>query len=101
MDEIFHSTNARDGVEASRIFLDRLYTARDGSRVSIISTHYRELPEYYGDRVQCLQVVARMREDDTIDYTYRVAEGVSAVSSVRELLRERGLLCPAGAAAAA
>lgn len=98
MDEIFHSTNARDGVDASRIFLDRLYQFRDGARVSIISTHYRELPEYYGSAeggcVQCLQAVARMREDDTVEYTYRIKDGVSTVSSVRELLRERGLLCP-------
>lgn len=102
MDEIFHSTNARDGVEASRIFLDRLYTLRDGACVSIISTHYRELPEHYGAAgadgapppVQCLQAVARMRDDDTVDYTYTVSEGVSSVSSVRELLRERGLLRP-------
>jgi hypothetical protein len=103
MDEIFHSTNARDGVDASRVFLDRLYQLRDGARISIISTHYRELPEYYGSAegggVQCLQAVARMREDDTVEYTYKIKDGMSTVSSVRELLRERGLLCPYPASA--
>jgi hypothetical protein len=38
MDEIFHSTNAHDGVEASRLFLSQLYD-RSGS-VSLIATHY-------------------------------------------------------------
>ena len=107
MDEIFHGTNAHDGVEAAQVFLDSLYArpATD-SIYSVVSTHYMDLPARYGeDRTQnlCMEASADPADPDRLVYTYRLCEGVNRFSSVREILRERGLLAektsqPAGKA---
>lgn len=96
MDEIFHGTNAHDGVEAAQVFLDALYArpAADGI-FSVVSTHYMDLPARYGkDRTQnlCMEASVDPADSDRLVYTYRLCEGVNRFSSVREILRERGLL---------
>ena len=89
MDEIFHGTNAHDGVEASQVFLDELY---DTPMYSVVSTHYMDLPKRYGGtKVQTLCMEASQGPESLV-YTYRLKEGVNQFSSVREILRERGLL---------
>lgn len=90
MDEIFHSTNAKDGVYASKVFLDRLYTRTN--IVSVISTHYTELATHYKDVAVQTQVVTKDDGKGNLTYTYTVREGISDVSSVREILHERGML---------
>jgi DNA mismatch repair ATPase MutS len=100
MDEIFHSTNATDGVAASTVFLKQLYTRRD--IVSIIATHYKELAGLFGSGdappATVYQMVANQKEGGKLEYTYTMAPGVSETSSVMEILAERGLL-PSSAAA--
>lgn len=94
MDEIFHGTNAHDGVEASQVFLDDLY-GLDASLFSIISTHYMGLPERYGQngvQTLCMDAAVDPNDPDRLIYTYTLKEGVNRLSSVREILRERGLL---------
>jgi hypothetical protein len=88
MDEIFHSTNAHDGVKASQVFLSQLYEKPDV--VSIVSTHYAELTKLYEGRVSAQQLVAT-EDKGVLTYTYKVAPGVSTLSSVMEILEERGL----------
>jgi len=88
MDEIFHSTNAHDGVEASKVFLSQLYEKQDC--VSVVSTHYAELTKLFSSAT-ALQLVAT-EERGVLNYTYKVAPGVSSLSSVMEILEERGLL---------
>lgn len=96
MDEIFHSTNAHDGVEASRIFLKKLYDKQNV--LSLISTHYRELPESFeesaaGWYMECLEDVQDSATTKKLTYTYKVKTGgVSEHSSVFEILQERGLI---------
>lgn len=112
MDEIFHGTNAHDGVEASKVFLDDLYTfaktetetetktktetetETEQSVFSIISTHYMELPERYKNTptVQNLCMDAEMDKTNQIKYHYTLKKGMNALSSVREILQERGLI---------
>jgi hypothetical protein len=89
MDEIFHSTNALDGVAASRVFLQKLYSLSGVQ--SIISTHYTQLATEFAKKVQPLQLVTEDKENGDLKYTYKVAPGVSNKSSVMEILRERGL----------
>lgn len=89
MDEIFHSTNAHDGAEASLIFLNQLY-AKGKCVGSLISTHYRELPDKLNAKNYCME--AFDNEGMGIKYTYRCIPGISTVSSVKEILKERGLL---------
>lgn len=91
MDEIFHGTNAHDGVEASQVFLEELY----GTGVySVVSTHYMDLPARFNAQVQtlCMDASIDPADPDRLIYTYRLKEGVNKYSSVREILRERGLL---------
>ena len=98
MDEIFHGTNAHDGVEASQVFLDELYGAENEPGVavySVVSTHYMELPKRYGDgraQLRCMEASVSPTDPDRLVYTYRLRPGVNQYSSVREILRERGLL---------
>ena len=99
MDEIFHGTNAHDGVEASQVFLDDLYGPCAGHEkapvFSVVSTHYMNLPERYGkERTQnlCMDAKQDPSDPDRLVYSYRLCEGVNRFSSVREILRERGLL---------
>jgi hypothetical protein len=97
MDEIFHGTNAHDGVEAATIFLDDLYAEKNV--FSLISTHYMGLPERYGPKQTqnlCMDAAIDPANGDQLLYTYKLKEGVNGLSSVREILRERGLLVRSG-----
>ena len=89
MDEIFHSTNASDGLAASRVFLEKLYI--HGNVTSIVSTHYRELVKSFSKEANAWAMEAHEKEDGLLNYSYRVVSGVSDKSSVMEILRERGL----------
>ena len=91
MDEIFHSTNAVDGVAASKVFLQQLYAAAPTS-VSLLSTHYRELAAEFKDAVAARQLDATEDTAGVLTYSYKVVPGVSDKSSVMEILREKGLL---------
>ena len=90
MDEIFHSTNAGDGLAASRVFMKQLYEKT--GVVSIISTHYKELAESFSVTATALYMEATLDDDGNLIYTYTVRPGVSDKSSVMEILKERGLL---------
>jgi hypothetical protein len=89
MDEIFHSTNAGDGLAASRVFMKQLYEKT--GVISIISTHYKELAESFSMATP-LYMDATLADDGNLIYTYTVRPGVSDKSSVMEILKERGLL---------
>ncbi len=90
MDEIFHSTNAKDGIAASRIFLKKLYAS--SSVYSLISTHYNELVGEFSKSVEAWQMMANEKDDGTLEYTYKKESGISEKSSVMEILKERGFL---------
>jgi hypothetical protein len=98
MDEIFHGTNAHDGVEASEVFLDELYNL-SAPIYSIVSTHYMSLPDRYGPLKKtqnlCMEASIDPVDPDKLVYTYRLRSGKNGHSSVREILRERGLLVKA------
>lgn len=89
MDEIFHSTNAVDGLRASGVFMDALYAKQEC--VSLISTHYRDLVTQFATRAAAYQMAANEGPDSLL-YTYKITAGVSDKSSVDELLRAHGLL---------
>lgn len=94
MDEIFHSTNAHDGFEATRVFLQKLY-AHGPHVTSVISTHYRGLTDVFQKTavLWAMEAYESDKEDKhgQLQYTYRVIPGVSDKSSVMEILQERGL----------
>jgi DNA mismatch repair ATPase MutS len=98
MDEIFHGTNAHDGVEASQVFLDDLYKSSTTNVFSIVSTHYLELSARYskskspGVQMLCMDASIDPNDADRLVYTYKVKQGINSLSSVREILIEKGLL---------
>jgi len=95
MDEIFHGTNAHDGVAASQVFLDELYRTAPLTLFSMVSTHYMDLPSRYGEKLTqnlCMDTKQDPTDPDRLIYSYRLKTGVNQFSSVREILRERGLL---------
>jgi len=96
MDEIFHSTNAHDGIKASRIFLSQLY--KKTNVVSLISTHYHELAKEFEGQITQLCMNATLNDACKLSYTYKVCDGISNLSSVLEILEERGLFIPGSAA---
>ncbi len=101
MDEIFHGTNAHDGVEASQVFLDDLYKTK-AAVFSVVSTHYMDLPARYGPDAEkkqsaktqnlCMEASVDPKDPDRLVYSYMLKKGVNKFSSVREILRERGLI---------
>ena len=99
MDEIFHSTNAVDGVEASRAFMNKLYSKQ--GVVSLISTHYRELTKLFESQASLYRLACAENADGSLVYKYCVEDGVSEKSSVSEILVEHGLLPTSGRSSSA
>jgi len=95
MDEIFHATNAHDGLLSSKIVFGSML-ARFPEGVFFLSTHYRDLVASTGARATALCVGSDMLPDGSLSYTYRVCTGVNRHSSVRELLHEHGLWATEG-----
>jgi hypothetical protein len=91
MDEIFHSTNAADGLSATKVFLERMYHKQNIT--SVISTHYKELIAQFESAANCWAMDATQKENGELLYSYKVVPGVSDKSSVMEILKERGLIC--------
>lgn len=89
MDEVFHSTNAIDGVAASTIFLNRLYAKE--RTTSIISTHYHDVAERFTDTVYPMMMLTEEKNGRIVNL-YRAVKGVNKHSTVNEILRERGLM---------
>lgn len=90
MDEIFHSTNASDGVAASKVFMQQLYA--ESSVISMISTHYKELADTFHNIAVPMQLLSEEESDGRLHYSYKVVPGISTKSSVMEILIERGLV---------
>jgi hypothetical protein len=88
-DELFHSTNPPDGARAADIFLQKLW--QTPNTASFISTHVFELAKKSHKQIQKLCVPAHQKEDGSLHFTYTLKEGICEVSSVDEILKEKGL----------
>ncbi len=89
IDELFHSTNPPDAEIASRLFLQQLWAS--DQTLSVISTHmYQLLDIGIGNKVQKLCCPATYRDDGSVDYKYGLTKGICTVSSVKEILKEKG-----------
>jgi len=84
LDELYHSTNPPDAEKACKLYTERLWQRKN--TLSLISTHLFEFVEGAPAAVQRLCCPASERKDGSIDYSYRLTEGVCRVSSVGELL---------------
>jgi len=88
IDELFHSTNPPDAETSAKVFLNKLWKLMHVK--SIISTHIFSLCESPPDGIYTLCCPAIENEDESIDYSYTIQEGICCVSSVKEVLREAG-----------
>jgi hypothetical protein len=89
-DELFHSTNPPDGARTADIFLQKLWKTKNTA--SFISTHVFDLAKKAHKKIQKLCVPAVQQEDGSLEFTYTLKEGICEVSSVDEILKEKGLL---------
>lgn len=93
IDELFHSTNPPDAEIASRTFLNRLWTCK--TTLSVISTHVFSLVEDAPNNI--LRLCCPATEDgDKVKYKYGLKHGICYVSSVLEILREKGVALKRG-----
>jgi DNA mismatch repair ATPase MutS len=91
IDEIFHSTNPPDGEKSARIFLEKLWKKKN--ILSCVSTHVYSIVETSPTEVQKLCAYAEEDGDNSdIWYSYILQTGICKVSSVNEVLREKGLV---------
>ena len=90
IDEIFHSTKPPDGEKSARIFLEQLWSRTN--IVSCVSTHVYSIVEDASDKIQRICCFAKENEDKTISYGYTLQKGICKVSSVDDVLREKGLV---------
>lgn len=89
-DELFHSTNPPDGARTADLFLQKLW--KTGNTASFISTHVFHLAKQSPNHIQKLCVPAQIKENGSLHFTYTLQQGICEVSSVDEILKEKGLL---------
>ena len=90
IDELFHSTNPSDSNRAAKIYTQQLWNANNS--MSIISTHDFDLVRSAPAEIDRFCCPARVvPESGRIEYTYSLCRGVCEVSSVDEILVEKGV----------
>jgi len=89
IDELFHSTNPSDSNRASKIYTNNIWNY--SSAISVISSHDFNLVEMAPANIGRLCCPALEREDGSIEYSYCLEEGVCKISSVNEILIEKGV----------
>jgi hypothetical protein len=92
IDELFHSTNPPDAETSAKLFLTQLWSHPHAK--SMISTHIFSLcTTNHATPIQLFSCQAEELATGKINYSYEMTEGgVCKVSSVREVLREAGLV---------
>jgi hypothetical protein len=88
-DELFHSTNPPDGIRASEMFCNRLW--KKENCISMISTHVYSLARSAPSTVKALCVGAK-KEDDKIEFSYKLQRGICEISSVDLLLGQYSMI---------
>ena len=95
IDELFHGTNPRDSLIASRIYLDKLWAR--SNIISIVSTHQFDLLDGDGNTINkeiqyyCCPAFEGDTDNHTLNYMYGLEPGVCRLSSVYDILQEKGL----------
>lgn len=89
VDELFHSTNPPDSHKAASIYTAQLWASP--TCLSVISTHDFSLVSEAPRTIERLCVEADM-EGEKVIYKYGLVKGICHVSSVYEILVEKGLM---------
>lgn len=88
IDELFHGTNPNDSLIASKHYLQQLW--KQSNIISIISTHQFELVNN-NDNILHYCCPATENDDGTMNYSYGLEKGICKLSSVNDILYEKGL----------
>jgi hypothetical protein len=90
IDELFHGTNPTDSLIASRIYLDKLWSR--SNIISIVSTHQFDLLDGDNADIQYYCCPAFEGGENTLNYMYGLEPGICRLSSVYDILNEKGIL---------
>jgi hypothetical protein len=90
IDELFHSTNPSDSNRASKLYTNKLWAS--DNCISVISTHDFDLVNSASNQVNRLCCPAHLDENNKISYTYTLVPGVCEISSVDDILIEKGVI---------
>ena len=89
IDELYHSTNPPDALRACDVYCNKLW--KKNNLVSIISTHLFDLVDKAPKNINKICCPATI-ENNKLDFSYELQNGVCKVSSVDELLEKNGLI---------
>lgn len=89
IDELFHSTNPSDSNRAAKIYTAEIW--KHPQCLSIISTHDFDLVRTAPSAIQPLCCPATLTDTNRVQYTYTLSEGICEISSVDEILMEKGV----------
>jgi hypothetical protein len=89
IDELFHSTNPSDSNRAAKIYTTEIW--KYPQCLSIISTHDFDLVHTAPSAVQPLCCPATLLKNNKVQYSYSLKEGICEISSVDEILMEKGV----------
>lgn len=90
VDELFRGTNQEDAVYCSKVVLDGFSNFNDS--IFIISTHIRELLDYYSDKeLTCFYCFKIHLDGENFVNTYRLDTGIATEKIGRLLLQKAGI----------
>lgn len=89
IDELFHSTNPSDSNRASKLYATEIW--KHPQCLSIISTHDFDLVRTAPSEIQRLCCPATLTDNNRVQYSYSLCEGICEISSVDEILIEKGV----------
>jgi hypothetical protein len=88
IDELFHTTNPPDALEACKLYCNNLWNKPN--IISVISTHLFELVDNSPNTVQRLCCPAELAPNGSVTYHYGLQDGICKISSVFEIMSKYG-----------
>ncbi len=85
-DEIYSGTNPTDAVSCATMYLDEMNKYKS-SVDYVLTTHYIELCELFDDKICNLKMNVNVL-DDTIEYLYKIENGISYVHGGKQVLKD-------------
>ena len=85
-DEIYSGTNPTDAVSCATMYLEEMNKYKAGVDY-VLTTHYIELCELFDDKICNLKMNVNVL-DDTIEYLYKIEDGISYVHGGKQVLKD-------------
>jgi hypothetical protein len=85
-DEIYSGTNPTDAVSCATMYLEEMNKYKSAVDY-VLTTHYIELCESFDDKISNLKMNVNVL-DDTIEYLYKIEDGISYVHGGKQVLRD-------------